>query len=220
MGKHARVVGWAAVAAAVVLGVGGAAVGGLRASEAADERLTNGEVDAIVAAAVARANAEVSGLRVSDTGTPRPTKMHIVVADRDGKIRKLYSMSDAWTGSISIAKAKAFTAAAFSSNENALTTRTIGALSQPGGALWQIGNSNQPAGDDHGRDGGVTPQGIIEFPGGLPLYKNGKLVGGIGVSGDGVDQDEDVAEAGSCAFRAPTVLRAAPYTAPAQFTCP
>ena len=83
---------------------------------------------------------------------------------------------------------------AFSSNENALTTRTIGLLSQPGGPLWQIGNSN-------------SSPGLIEFPGGVPLYKDGKFVGAIGVSGDGVDQDENVAVGGAKGFDAPKGLR-------------
>jgi uncharacterized protein GlcG (DUF336 family) len=134
-------------------------------------------------------------------------------------------MPDAWVGSIAIAKAKAYTAAAFSSDENALTSRSIGELSQPGGALWQIGNSNQPRGGQG--QGDVTEQGLIEFPGGLPLYKNGKLVGGIGVSGDGVNQDEDVAEAGACDFQPAAVIRidsvtsgGIAYTEAADFTCP
>jgi hypothetical protein len=42
--------------------------------------------------------------------------------------------------------------------------------------------------------------GITIFPGGIPLYKNGQLVGGIGVSGDGVDQDDYIASAGATGF--------------------
>jgi uncharacterized protein GlcG (DUF336 family) len=34
--------------------------------------------------------------------------------------------------------------------------------------------------------------GIVFFPGSTPLYKNGVLIGGLGVSGDGVDQDDVV----------------------------
>ena len=106
----------------------------------------------------------------------------MIVVDRFGLVIGRRSMPDAWAGSVSIAESKAFTAVAFSSDENALTTRSIGALSQPGGALWNIGNSNRK-------------HGIIEFPGGVPLYRDGKLIGAIGVSGDGVEQDENVAEA-------------------------
>ena len=32
--------------------------------------------------------------------------------------------------------------------------------------------------------------GIVFFPGSTPLFKNGTMVGGLGVSGDGVDQDD------------------------------
>ncbi len=120
--------------------------------------------------------------------------MHIVVVDRGGRLVGQRSMPDAWLGSINIAKAKAFTSVAFSSDENALTTRTLGPLTQPGGPLWNIGNSNRQ-------------DGIIEFPGGVPLYKGGKLIGAIGVSGDGVEQDEHVAVAGATGFDAPKAIR-------------
>jgi hypothetical protein len=50
--------------------------------------------------------------------------------------------------------------------------------------------------------------GIVFFPGSLPLYKNGVLVGGLGVSGDGVDQDDFVTSAGAAGFDAPTNIQA------------
>ncbi len=162
--------------------------------EAAAPGLSQQDLDVIVAQAVASANATSSGFRVSPT--PRPTKMQIAIVARDGKFLRLYSMTDAWVGSIDIAVAKARTAAFFSSDQNALTSRIIGAVSQPGGPLWGIGNSNQIgiSGSQEFRNG------LITFPGGVPLYKNGVLVGGIGVSGDGVDQDELVAFAGAAGF--------------------
>jgi hypothetical protein len=49
--------------------------------------------------------------------------------------------------------------------------------------------------------------GIQIFPGGIPLYKNGQLVGGIGVSGDGVDQDDYIAAGGAVGFEAPVAMR-------------
>ena len=49
--------------------------------------------------------------------------------------------------------------------------------------------------------------GIVFFPGSLPLYKNGVLVGGLGVSGDGVDQDDFVTAAAAAGFEAPNSIR-------------
>lgn len=49
--------------------------------------------------------------------------------------------------------------------------------------------------------------GIQIFPGSVPLYKNGVLVGGVGISGDGVDQDDIVAAMGSAGFEAPPQIR-------------
>jgi uncharacterized protein GlcG (DUF336 family) len=40
---------------------------------------------------------------------------------------------------------------------------------------------------------GALANGLQIFPGGLPIYRGGQLVGGIGVSGDGVDQDDMIA---------------------------
>jgi hypothetical protein len=48
----------------------------------------------------------------------------------------------------------------------------------------------------------------VFFPGSVPLYRNGVLVGGLGVSGDGVDQDDFVAGGGSAGFEAPAAIRA------------
>jgi uncharacterized protein GlcG (DUF336 family) len=63
--------------------------------------------------------------------------------------------------------------------------------------------------------GGVTPctsipslpNGIQIFPGSMPLYKNGVLVGAIGISGDGVDQDDLIAAGGGAGFAPPTNIR-------------
>ncbi len=51
------------------------------------------------------------------------------------------------------------------------------------------------------------PNGITIFPGGVPLYKDGRLVGAVGVSGDGVDQDDLIASAGAAGFDAPAERR-------------
>ena len=55
--------------------------------------------------------------------------------------------------------------------------------------------------------GAAINNGFQIFPGSVPLYKNGKLVGAIGVSGDGVDQDDLIATMGSTGFEAPAEMR-------------
>jgi len=171
------------------------AVAAFTIPSSAASSIAENDIQKVLDQAEAQAKKEPSLLRVDGAGKKATTRMHIVVVDRGGRVVGQRSMADAWLGSIAIAKAKAFTANAFSSDENALTTRTLGPLTQPGGPLWNIGNSN-------GADGG-----LIEFPGGVPLYKDGKLIGAVGVSGDGVEEDENVAEAGTKGFEAPKAIR-------------
>lgn len=49
--------------------------------------------------------------------------------------------------------------------------------------------------------------GIQIFAGSVPLFKDGRLAGSIGISGDGIDQDDLVAATGSIGFEAPPELR-------------
>jgi uncharacterized protein GlcG (DUF336 family) len=190
MNRNPRIV--RAVLAVVVVAAG---AGLMVAATRPAASLGDADITKILDQAEQAAKKEESLLRVNAEGKKLPTRMHIVVVDRGGRVVGQRSMADAWVGSIAIARSKAYTALAFSSNENALTTRTLGPLTQPGGPLWNIGNSNRAEG------------GLIEFPGGMPLYHNGELVGGIGVSGDGVEQDENVAEAGAKGFEAPKAIR-------------
>jgi len=134
-----------------------------------------------------------SSLRRNVKGDPVDTRMKIAVMTVVG-VAYYIDTPGSWIGSADISKGKAFTALAFSSKENALTTRSIGELSQPNKPLWGIDDTNQR-------------QGIVTFPGGIPLYKGGELVGGIGVSGDGVDQDEIVAFKGARGFYPPEAIR-------------
>lgn len=177
------------LALAITLALGSTAV--LAADK--DTTLTKSDCEGIISNAIDGANLRDSDFRPdSDT-----TKMQIYCMDRTGKILAYHNMEDAWIGSIDIAKAKAYTAASLSSDRNALTSRDVGVASQPGQALWQVGSSNRP-----GTNGpeNIKEHGFIEFPGGVPLYKDGKLVGGLGVSGDSVDADETVAVCGAAGF--------------------
>jgi hypothetical protein len=56
----------------------------------------------------------------------------------------------------------------------------------------------------------ANQNGIVFFPGSTPLYTNNgpaQLVGGFGVSGDGVDQDDVVTSAGQVGFAPPGQIR-------------
>ena len=90
-------------------------------------------------------------------------------------------MDKAWIGSIDIAINKALTARAFD-----IDTKTLATMSQPDDDFFGIQDSN------HGR--------VMIFAGGIPLEKNGEVVGAIGVSGGEGKQDQAVAEAGARAF--------------------
>ena len=61
-------------------------------------------------------------------------------------------------------------------------------------------NGHQPA--------NANQSGIVFFPGSVPLYKNGLLVGGLGISGDGVEQDDFVSAGAAVGFDAPAAIRA------------
>ena len=71
-------------------------------------------------------------------------------------------------------------------------------------------NGQQPSDQFPGRK-----NGIVFFPGSAPLYRNGTLVGGLGVSGDGVEQDDVVTAAGiaGAGFDAP------PRSGPIRCSC-
>jgi len=107
--------------------------------------------------------------------------MNIAVVDEGGNLKAHVRMDNAWIGSIDISINKAFTSRAFD-----IETKDLAKHSQSGGQFFGIHVSN------HGR--------IMIFAGGIPLKKDGKVVGAIGVSGGSGDQDHAVAEAGAQAF--------------------
>ena len=169
--------------------------------------LTKEEIDSIFENTEKVASKTTSGIRNKSNGVAT-CKMHISIYTLSGYL-KTYSMEDAWIGSVDISRSKAFTATAFSSNENALTSRTIGELSQTG--PWNASkdepfDKNRPP--LYGIETSNPQYGITSFPGGIPIYKNEKLVGGLGVSGDTVDNDEKVAFEGlSEKFQPPENIR-------------
>lgn len=110
------------------------------------------------------------------------TKMNIAVVDAGANLVAFAHMDDAWLGSIDISQKKARTARYFN-----MPSGEIGKLSQPGGPLYNIEHSNG---------------GLISFPGGV-LIKNaaGDIIGAVGVSGDSVENDHIVAQAGADAIQ-------------------
>src|ERR1700693_3095778 len=107
--------------------------------------------------------------------------MNIAVADEGGNLIAHVRMDGAWIGSIDISQKKVYTSRAFD-----IASQDLAAHSPTGGQFFGIHASN---------DGK-----IMIFAGGIPLKRDGKVVGAIGVSGGSGEQDHAVAEAGAAAF--------------------
>ena len=192
--------------------------------------LTATDVQGILNNAEATANQTRAVIRLPIGSRAR---MVIAVADLDGTIIGLRRMTDSTVFSIDVAATKARNMVYFNSASRtaadlnqvpmgtAITNRTIGFGAQPffppgidGSAAGLFFNlyaqdvanpctqGFQPGPPNNNRSG------IIFFPGSVGLYRNGLLVGGLGVSGDGVDQDDYVAAGGAAGFEAPTQIRA------------
>ncbi|MBC7744063.1 MAG: heme-binding protein [Flavobacterium sp.] len=110
------------------------------------------------------------------------TLMNIAVVDSGTNLIAFAHMDEAWLGSIDISQKKARTTRYFN-----MPSGEVGKLSQPGAPLYNIEHSNG---------------GLITFPGGLLIKDTeGKIIGAIGVSGDSVENDHIVAQAGADALK-------------------
>ena len=187
--------------------------------------LTAAQVGTIITNAVNTANQTRALIRLP---LESRAHMAIAVSDLDGTIIALYRMHDSTVFSIDVAATKARNVIYFSGTSRiaadleqvplgtAVTSRTIGFGAQP---LYPPGINGTAAGPffnlylqdtrnpcTQGADAPGPPgpndaenqSGIVFFPGSEPLYVNGVLVGGLGVSGDGVDQDDYVTDGGAC----------------------
>lgn len=125
------------------------------------------------------------------------------IVNRSGELCAIAVSTDdptvAWPGSLAIAKAKAFTANAFSSDTTPLSTARLYTLSQPGHSLWGAAAAS-PFNPDclappgaKGETGRICG-GLIAFGGGVPLYKGNTKVGGLGASGDTACADHEIAK--------------------------
>ena len=109
--------------------------------------------------------------------------MDIAITDDNGSLLMFHRMDNGRITSIDVAISKAFTGAAARRS-----TRAYGEVSGPGGPAFGIHVSNQ------GR--------FMIVAGGLPLFVDDEIVGGVGCSSGTPDQDEVVAQAGIDGFLA------------------
>ena len=130
-------------------------------------------------------------------------RMWAAVVNRNGAVCAYATSTDdetqVWPGSQAIAKAKAYTANAFSLDALALSTARLYTFTQPGHSLWSLGQSNLFNADlllaPGGRgDKNQIAGGLIFFGGGVPIYSDGKIVGGLGISGDTSCADHEIAK--------------------------
>src|SRR5579864_1698141 len=115
--------------------------------------------------------------KAAEIGQP----MNIAIVDEGGNLISHIRMDGAGSAASTYRSNKAFTSRAFD-----ISTRDLAQHSQSGGQFFGIHVSN------HGR--------VMIFAGGMPLKRDGKIVGAVGVSGGSGEQDHAVAEAGAVAF--------------------
>ena len=190
--------------------------------------LTAQEVKQIIDQAVVQANKTRAAIRRPIGSAAR---VFVTVCDVDGTILGIWRTPDATLFSYDVSAQKARTVVAYSRTNHPLglyirsilglptfrplsvTCRALGFLSQdfypPGIDQETQGRVVAPGPLYEGPEFGLQQNmdlnpfgnGITIFPGGVALYKNGTIVGGIGVSGDGVDQDDIISYAGTEGFR-------------------
>ena len=107
--------------------------------------------------------------------------MDIAVLDAGRNLKSFARMDDAWLGSIEIAIDKAYTSTSFE-----MSTGDLASQAQPGQPLFGINTTSNSR--------------VVIFAGGIPIERDGQVVGAVGVSGGTPDQDQQVAEAGVAAF--------------------
>ena len=177
-------------------------------------RLTASEVTQILGLAALRCSQTRAGIRLP-LGTR--AKVFISVVSNPAKngvapqVLGCFRVGEATIFSWDVSVQKARTAVFVSNAQLAQSARTVGFLAQ---RYFPPGIDGQPTGPLFGFQEAVSlktspvtgtfpgnpnlPNGLTIFPGGFPLYRNGQVVGAIGVSGDGVDQD-DIITASGCA---------------------
>jgi uncharacterized protein GlcG (DUF336 family) len=191
---------------------GGCAANGDLLASHAGAKLTQSDVDGIVQRAIATARRTRANIRLP---LNRYARMVIAVSDLNGEILALHRMPDATVFSVDVAVAKARNVIWFSTAGlpgvapgTAVTNRTIGFGGQP---FFPPGIDSSVLDPREGPwyrslfvkdlqnvctqgDQLTNPNqsGVVFFAGSTPLYRGHELVGGLGVSGDGIEQDDYV----------------------------
>src|ERR1700727_869531 len=101
---------------------------------------------------------------------------NIAVADAGGGLVAHVRMDGAWLGMVDIAINKAWTARAFD-----MSTEDLSHLAQSGQQGFGINTTNDSR--------------VVIFGGGIPVKREGVVIGAVGASGGSVKQDVEVAEA-------------------------
>ena len=125
----------------------------------------------------ARRVIEAAERRAEELGQPED----IAVVDAGGNLKAHVRMDGAFVGSITVSINKAYTAIAFQTE-----TANLQEATRPEGPIFGLS-------DAHGGR-------LVVFPGGIPLVRDGEIVGAIGVSSGSVEQDQEVAQAGAAAL--------------------
>ena len=181
-------------------------------------RLTTAEVASIIDFAAQRVRITRAGIRLP-IGSQMQVFITVVnfpnVPGTPPAVLGAFRTGEATLFSWDVAVQKGRTAVGFSNNGNtmAISTRTVGFLAQ---SHFPPGIDAEVPGPFNGLQEILSmpppnpnfPNGITIFPGGFPLYRNGQLIGAIGISGDGVDQDDIVGASGTHDFLAPDAIRA------------
>ena len=196
---------------------------------AGSAEISAAEVDGIVRRAVAQANSTRAAIRLPLGST---TRMVISVSDLQGNLLTIFRMPDATVFSIDVSATKARNMVYFPTTRldpadlpgvppgTAVTARTINFGTQPTyppgidaggpGPFFDlfVRDTARPCTQGNDRQNPSNQSGIVFFAGSIPLYRDGVLIAGLGVSGDGVEQDEVVTDAGSQGFQPPNSIRA------------
>jgi uncharacterized protein GlcG (DUF336 family) len=106
---------------------------------------------------------------------------NIAVADASGGLVAHIRMDGAWLGSVDIAINKAWTARAFDTS-----TEDLSQVTQSGQQGFGLNTTNDSR--------------VVIFGGGIPIRRDGVVVGAVGASGGSVEQDVAVARAGMAGF--------------------